>query len=138
MGRRAREVAVLDVRGSGEFGMGHLPGARWLARGKLELGIDSMAPDKTAPVVTACDTGVRAALAAATLRALGYHGARYLDGGLAAWQRDGSPIEEGLEGADVSVAEAQGDFGHTLWSGAMQRTRADMENYLSWEENLVK
>ena len=36
------------------------------------------------------------------------------------------------------VAEAQGDFGHTLWSGAMQRTRTDMENYLTWEENLVK
>jgi rhodanese-related sulfurtransferase len=136
MGRRAREAAVLDVRGSGEFGMGHLPGARWLARGKLELGIAAMAPDQTTPVVTVCDTGVRAALAAATLRALGYRSARYLEGGVPAWQADGLPIEEGLEGAEVSVAEAQGDFGHTLWSGAMQRTRADMENYLSWEENL--
>jgi rhodanese-related sulfurtransferase len=138
MGRRAREVVVLDVRGSGEFGMGHLPGARWLARGKLELGIAAMVPDQSTPVVTVCDTGVRSALAAATLRGLGYRGARYLEGGVPAWQAEGLPVEDGLEGADVSVAEAQGDFGHTLWSGAMQRTRTDMENYLSWEENLVK
>jgi rhodanese-related sulfurtransferase len=138
MGRRAQSLVVLDVRGSGEFGLGHLPGARWLARGKLELGIAAMAPDQTTHVVTVCDTGVRSALAAATLRELGYRGARYLEGGLPAWQQFGLPIEEGLEGADVSVAEAQGDFGHTLWSGAMQRTRADMENYLTWEENLVK
>jgi rhodanese-related sulfurtransferase len=135
---RSGRVAVLDVRGSGEFGMGHLPGARWLARGKLELGVGAMVPDRATPVVAVCDTGVRAALAAATLRALGYGDARYLDGGLPAWQNAGLPIEEGLEGADVSVAEAQGDFGHTLWRGAMQRTRADMENYLTWEENLVK
>jgi rhodanese-related sulfurtransferase len=129
---------VLDVRGSGEFGMGHLPGARWLARGKLELAMAAMVPDRATPVVTVCDTGRRSALAAATLRALGYDAARYLAGGVPAWQSAGLPVEEGLEGADVSVAEAQGDFGHTLWSGAMQRTRADMENYLTWEENLVK
>jgi rhodanese-related sulfurtransferase len=132
------QVVMLDVRGSGEFGMGHLPRARWLARGKLELGIAALVPDRATPVVTVCDTGVRSVLAAATLRALGYEHVRYLDGGVPAWQGAGLPVEDGLEGADVSVAEAQGDFGHTLWSGAMQRTRADMENYLSWEENLVK
>jgi len=135
---RAGRVAALDVRGSGEFGVGHLPGARWLARGKLELLVEEMVPDGATPVVTVCDTGVRATLAAATLRGLGYADARYLEGGLPAWQAAGLPVEEGLEGADVSVAEAQGDFGHTLWSGALQRTRADMENYLTWEENLVK
>jgi rhodanese-related sulfurtransferase len=135
---RAGRVVVLDVRGSGEFGMGHLPGARWLARGKLEPGVGALAPDPASPLVAVCDTGVRSALAAATLRALGYGTARFLDGGLPAWQAAGLPVVDGLDGADVSVAEAQGDFGHTLWSGAMQRTRADMENYLTWEENLVK
>jgi len=131
-------VAVLDVRGSGEFGMGHLPGARWLARGKLEFGIAALVPDRATSVVTVCDTGLRAALAAATLRGLGYGDARYLAGGVPAWRAAGLPVVEGLDGADVSVAEAQGDFGHTLWSGPLQRTRTDMENYLTWEENLVK
>ena len=134
----SKKAVLLDVRGSGEFGTGHISGARWLARGKVELDIERMVPDHATPVVTACDTGVRSTLAAAGLRAMGYREARVLAGGVPGWQRAGLPLEEGLDGADVSVAEAQGDFGHTLWSGALQRTRADMEHYLTWEENLAK
>ena len=133
-----RTLTLLDVRGSGEFGTGHIPGARWLARGKLELQIERMVPDRATPIVTVCDTEVRSTLAAAALRGLGYGDARVLAEGVPGWQRAGLPVEEGLDGADVSVAEAQGDFGHTLWSGALQRTRADMERYLTWEENLAK
>jgi rhodanese-related sulfurtransferase len=129
---------VLDVRGSGDFATGHVPGARWLARGKLELAIGRLVPDRATPVVTVCDTGMRATLAAATLRALGYAATRVLAGGLAAWLAAGLPLEEGLAGADVSVAEAQGDFGHTLWRGALERTPADMERYLTWEERLAR
>jgi rhodanese-related sulfurtransferase len=137
---RAGEPAplVLDVRGSGEFGVGHLPGARWLARGKLELGVDALAPDRERPILVTCDTGVRSTLAAATLQRLGHQDVAVLDGGLNAWQAAGRSLEEGLEGADVSVAEAQADFGHTLWSGTLGRSRADMEHYLTWEENLAQ
>ena len=128
---------LLDVRGSGEFGVGHIPGARWLARGKLELLVDSLVPDRATALVTVCDTGVRAALAAATLAERGYRDVAYLDGGLGAWRAAGLPLVEGLDGADVSVAEAQNDFGHTLWSGALGRSRRDMEQYLTWEERLA-
>jgi rhodanese-related sulfurtransferase len=133
---RARDQLLLDVRGSGEFGMGHIPGARWLARGKLELGIAALAPDRSIPIVAVCDSGVRSALAAATLHDLGYTNVRCLDGGIAAWRSAGLPIDDGLEGADVTRAEAQGDFGSTLWSGAMARTREDMLKYLADEEAL--
>jgi 3-mercaptopyruvate sulfurtransferase SseA len=80
---------------------------------------------------------VRSTLAAATLRSLGYTQARYVDGGLAAWREAGLPIVDGLDGADVTREEAQNDFGSTLWTGALARTRADMEQYLSWEEALA-
>jgi rhodanese-related sulfurtransferase len=129
-------LLLLDVRGSGEFGTGHIPGARWLARGKLELGIAAMAPDHATPLVTVCDSGVRSALAAATLRGMGYPNARYLAAGIAAWRAAGRPIVDGLEGADVSRAEAQGDIGSTQWTGAMARTREDMLKYLADEEAL--
>ncbi len=137
-GERAHDprVLLLDVRGSGEFGMGHIPGARWLVRGKLELGIAAIAPDRSAPIVIVCDTGVRSTLAAATLRDLGYVNIRYLDGGIAAWRGGGLAIVDGLDGADVTRAEAQGDFGSTLWAGAMARTREDMLKYLADEEAL--
>jgi len=136
--RAARAPLLLDVRGSGDFGIGHLPGARWLARGKLELEIEGMVPDRTTPLVTYCDNGVRAALAAATLRDLGYADTAYLEGGLHSWCAADRPLVEGLEGADVTVAEAQADHGHTVWSGALGRTPADMEHYLSWEEELAR
>jgi rhodanese-related sulfurtransferase len=135
--RGAQPPVVLDVRGSGDFGVGHLRGARWLARGKLELEIERIVPDRSTPLVTYCDNGVRAALAAATLRDLGYADTAYLEGGVQSWGAADLPLVEGLDGADVTVAEAQADHGHTVWSGALGRTRADMEHYLSWEEELA-
>jgi rhodanese-related sulfurtransferase len=134
---RDTAVQVLDVRGSGEFGTGHIPGSRWLARGRLELGIEAAAPDRSTPVATVCDNGVRSTLAAATLRTLGYADARYVSGGITAWRREGRAIVDGLEGADVSREEAQSDIGSTQWTGALARTRADMEKYLADEEALA-
>jgi rhodanese-related sulfurtransferase len=132
-----RSLLVLDVRSSGEFAPGHIPGSRWLARGRLELGIAELAPDRETPIVTVCDNGARGALAAATLRNLGYPRAQYLDGGLDGWRAEGRRLVEGLDGATVSRAEAQGDFGHTQWTGPLARTREDMEQYLAWEEALA-
>jgi rhodanese-related sulfurtransferase len=136
--RDCPETMLLDVRASGEYLLGHIPGSRWAARGKLELEIDRLVSDRARPIVEVCDSGVRSTLAAATLRSIGYADARYLAGGLAAWQAAALPQEEGLDGADVTVEEAQADFGHTLWQGAARRSREDMERYLSWEEALSK
>lgn len=134
---RDTAVRVLDVRGSGEFGSGHIPGSSWLARGKLELGIEAAVPARSVPVVTVCDNGMRSTLAAATLRTLGYADPRYLNGGIAAWRGEGRAIVDGLEGADVTREEAQGDIGSTQWTGALARTHADMEKYLADEEALA-
>jgi hypothetical protein len=60
----------------------------------------------------------------------------YLEGGIRAWQKQGLPIEDGLEGSGITVEEAQGDFGHTVWKGALGKSRVQMERYLSWEEAL--
>jgi rhodanese-related sulfurtransferase len=131
-------TAIVDVRASGEYVMGHLPGSRWVPRGKLELEIERWVPAREQPIVTVCDTGLRSALAAATLRGLGYRDVRYLDGGLAAASAAGLAQVDGLDGAAVTVEEAQADFGHTLWTGAARRSREDMERYLSWEEALSR
>lgn len=95
---RDSRIVVLDVRSSGEFGLGHIPGARWLARGKIELEIESVIPSHTSQVMIACDTGVRSALAAVTLRGLGYPNVQFLDGGLVSWRQDGRPVVDGLDG----------------------------------------
>lgn len=129
---------ALDVRSIGEYGFAHIPGTQWLPRGRLELDIQNVAPQKTRPLVVICDNGIRSTLAAGKLRILGYNDIRILQGGTQAWESGGLEVEDGLEGTGVSMDEAQADFGHSLWSGALGKSREDMKRYLSWEIDLVK
>src|SRR5262249_25305269 len=85
-------TVIVSVDPSDAYQRGHVPGAVWLGRGRLELHIERIAPDKSASVLLTCADGVQSALAAATLRRLGYAGARVLDGGLAAWKAAGLEI----------------------------------------------
>ena len=129
---------ALDVRSIGEYGFAHIPGTRWLPRGRLELDIARVAPDKALPLALVCDDAVRSTLAAATLRQLGYTDVRVLQDGTRAWESSGRVMEDGLEGTGVSTEDAQADFGHSVWHGALGKSREDMERYLSWEIDLVK
>jgi glyoxylase-like metal-dependent hydrolase (beta-lactamase superfamily II)/rhodanese-related sulfurtransferase len=91
---RPNDMIVLDVREADAFARGHVPGARHLPRGQLELRINEELPDPTLRIVTYCDFGKISTLAAATLRELGYVRASALDGGLNAWREGGFPLEE--------------------------------------------
>ena len=88
---------VLDLREKDQFQAGHVPGARHLPRGQLELRVNSELPDPTVRILTCCEFGKISTLAAATLRELGYGRATALDGGMTAWRAAGHPVEE--EGA---------------------------------------
>jgi len=129
---------ALDVRSIGEYGFAHIPGTRWLPRGRLELDIARVAPDKALPLALVCDNAVRSTLSASTLRQLGYGGVRVLEGGTRAWESGGRSLKDGLERTGVSTEDAQADFGHSVWHGALGKSREDMERYLSWEIDLVK
>ena len=43
-------LVLLDVREKDAFDAGHLPGARHVPRGQLELRIDKELPDPTTPI----------------------------------------------------------------------------------------
>ena len=90
---RPNGLLILDVREEGAFKAGHIPGARHLPRGQLELRVNDEIPDPTVRIVTCCEFGKISTLAAATLRQLGYLRAVALDGGLEAWREQGYPIE---------------------------------------------
>jgi glyoxylase-like metal-dependent hydrolase (beta-lactamase superfamily II) len=92
---RGREIVVLDVRERDAYAAGHVPGARHLPRGQLELRVNDELPDPTARIVTVCEFGKISTLAAATLRDLGFLRAAALDGGMKAWKESGLPIEPG-------------------------------------------
>ncbi|MBI3969377.1 MAG: sulfurtransferase [Chloroflexi bacterium] len=129
-------VAIVDVRGSGDYALGHVAGSSWIPRGRLELRVGEVVPDRSTPVVTVCDSGIRSTLAAGTLRAHGYEDVAVLDGGIDAWRAAGLPLEEGLRGADVTIDHAKGDIESFRRAGVLERNRQDMEYYLSWEEAL--
>ncbi len=93
LGGRERGLVILDVRERDAYDAGHIPGARHVSRGQLEILIDRMLPDPTTPVLTCCEFGKISTLAAATLRSMGFTRAVALDGGIKAWREAGHPLE---------------------------------------------
>lgn len=84
---------VLDVREPDELlGQGTLPGALHVPRGLVEKLAADILPDLDADIVVVCASGHRAVLVADVLQQLGYTRARYLEGGLLAWQAAGLPL----------------------------------------------
>jgi rhodanese-related sulfurtransferase len=121
---------VIFVDTSREFSNGHVPGARWVPRGWLELAIVDVAPSKDAPVVVTCANGPSAVLAGAALKGLGYQRVAALADGMPGWGRAGLPVERGLSG----VMNPPNDV---LTMGT-DRTWAEAIQYLRWEEELGK
>lgn len=88
-------LVLLDVREKDAFLSGHIPGARHLPRGQLELRVNDELPDPTARILSVCEFGRISTLAAATLRELGFTRAAALDGGMKAWREAGLPLVTG-------------------------------------------
>ena len=85
------DVVVLDVRPSAEYAAGHLPGARSVPPGELQLSLASL-PEGT-DVVAYC-RGPYCVYADDAVRELDRHGyrARRLEDGYPEWKREGLPV----------------------------------------------
>ena len=90
---RRERLHVIDVREDNEFEKDHATGAVHLGRGILERDIETVIPDKQAPIVLYCGGGYRSALAADSLRQMGYVNVRSMIGGIRAWREAGYPLE---------------------------------------------
>ena len=81
-------IELLDVRETDERDEGHIPGSRHLpyrtARAAAEAGLLN-----GKPVVTICESGPRAAVAASVLKAVGVNARPVLNGGLEDWRARG-------------------------------------------------
>jgi glyoxylase-like metal-dependent hydrolase (beta-lactamase superfamily II)/rhodanese-related sulfurtransferase len=91
------DLVVLDVRERDAYEAGHIPGARLIPRGQLELTVNTALPDPTQRILCYCELGKVSTLAAATLRDLGFTRAVALDGGMMAWQESGYPVRVGKQ-----------------------------------------
>jgi rhodanese-related sulfurtransferase len=106
---RAREILAqpgrhgwhfVDVREPDEFAAGHVPGARNIPRGFLEVRADLEHPkrdpwlaDRERPLILYCGGGNRSALAARTLVQMGFQRVRSLAEGWSGWTARGYPVE---------------------------------------------
>jgi len=97
----SEDLLLLDVREPGEFTQGHLSGAKLIPRGILEAAADHTYPKRVQELVDArnrpiaiyCATGGRSAMAANTLRMMGFVNVMSLQGGISRWQGEGKDIE---------------------------------------------
>ena len=79
---------LIDVREQDEFRAGHLPGARGIGRGILEYHIADEVPDTEREIVLYCRGGNRSALAADSLRQMGYTNVYSMRGGFRVWSEE--------------------------------------------------
>lgn len=93
--QRGETFEFIDVREDHEYAADHAAGARHIGRGVLERDIETLIPDKDAPIVLYCGGGYRSALAAESLGKMGYRGVISMDGGMRAWREAGYPVERG-------------------------------------------
>ena len=92
---RGEQFYFVDVREDHEFALDHATGARHLGKGIIERDIETMVPDKQAPIVLYCGGGYRSVLAADTLQQMGYTSVISMGGGIKAWREAGYPLEKG-------------------------------------------
>ena len=97
--REQPRPVVIDVREADERAKGYIRGSIFIPRGILERDLEKLAyrgnatdDDLTRPVVVYCAGGARAALAADTLRQMGFTNPYSLEGGFKAWGESGQPV----------------------------------------------
>lgn len=94
-------ATIIDIREPDELKQnGAIPGSINAPRGMLEFYADASLPyhkpefKKDSRIILQCASGGRSALAAVTLKQMGYANAAHLDGGFKAWKEAGLPVRE--------------------------------------------
>ena len=114
-----QEIALLDIREFGEYGMGHPFHAVNLPLSRLETRVGSLVPRRSAPVVVMDDKDEgRARHAARLLSSLGYCDVNCLEGGIKAWREAGYAVFAGVNVVSKTFGELAHERYHTPLIGA--------------------
>lgn len=94
---------IVDVRDTANRrASGMVEGAVAVSAGTLPFAADRNVPeawrdprlqDRSRPVITVCDLGPMSALAARTLKEMGFQNVSYIEGGTQAWKEAGLPTQ---------------------------------------------
>ncbi len=122
-------VTILDVGSSLEYQAAHLPGAKWISRGWLELRLPSRLTERSSPILITCRDGEQSVFAARTLAELGYSNVSVLDAGVEAWQAERFETLTGL-------TDCWSEPNDVVLSPSITGDKAAMQRYLDWEIKL--
>lgn len=93
-------AVLVDVREEDELRVvGWIRDSVWAPRGMLEFWADPSDPrhrvefNPERRLILYCSSGERSAIAAATLRTMGFSDVCLLEGGIEAWKMEGRPVE---------------------------------------------
>lgn len=123
------DVTIIDLSTSASYRRGHIPGAWFAIRSRLDRAFKNIAP--TGEVILTSGDGVLASLAAAEAQALTSRPVHWLKGGNTAWQAAGFPMSTAGRMADEPV---------DVWLKPYEQpsdNEAAMNAYLSWEVDLL-
>ena len=90
--RERADVVLVDIREPNETNLGRIPDAYVIPRGVLEQNIERVA-SRGQPLVLYCASGNRSALAAVSLREMGYADVASMSGGFRGWVEAGGDVE---------------------------------------------
>lgn len=96
----AGAALLIDVREESEWAAGHASGAIHLGKGVIERDIEARVPDASARLLLYCGGGYRSALAADSLRQMGYTNVASVAGGWRAWTAAGLPTTKAQLGGE--------------------------------------
>jgi rhodanese-related sulfurtransferase len=123
-------ATFIDLSTSPHYRRGHIPGAWFAIRSRLDRALKKIAP--TSEVIVTSEDGMLASLAVADAQALTGHPVHWLKGGTGAWAAAGFPL---------STAEKMADEPLDVWLKPYEQpndNEAAMNAYLSWEVGLLE
>ena len=87
-------VNLIDVREDNEWNLGRIPTAIHLGKGIIERDIESVAKNREMELILYCQGGFRSALAAESLKKMGYKNVYSMSGGFSTWASNEFPISK--------------------------------------------
>jgi len=126
---RTQGVLILDVGSSLDFENAHVPGAKWISRGWIDLKLPRLFADRAQRIVLTCADGWQSIFAARQLAQAGYAEVLVLEDGVRRWVAAGFETAAGLGDCLVKPNDI-------VLSPSIRGTKQDMLDYLNWELKL--
>lgn len=89
----AKAPLILDVRTSGEYATGHIPGAVNIPHSELHDRLSELMSYQNEEIVVHCRSGGHASIAQSILSQAGFMQIRKLEGHMQQWKAGGYPID---------------------------------------------